>query len=164
MRRQRVSGASGSIPTTDFSATRLPQIASHLAFKATSKCASTLDGTITAALRHLYVLRPTSSTSLLNRLRAISHIASPRHIHPKPRPDRSLALLILDSATAFTYQDRFDADIARLEAGPGAEHLHAPTPTTPSRTSQIIAALRQIQHDFECTIVFTTSPAPSSAS
>ncbi len=135
-----------------FSATRIAQVASHLLAKTTSKPASTHDDVTTSALRHLYILKPTSSISLLNALHSLlSHLLIQTS---RSSPNRSLALLILDSTTAFAYQDRFDADIVRLEAGPGPDTASS---KPSSRISKIITALRQIQHDFECTIIFTTA-------
>jgi hypothetical protein len=110
---------------------------------------------IESALRNLIILTPTSSTHLLTLLHSLpSTLLQTR----SPMP---LSLLILDSTTAFTAQDRSDADMARLEAGPD----FSSRPQPPTRTAQIIAALRSIQQTFECAVAFSsntnsTTPAP----
>ncbi|ETN45421.1 uncharacterized protein HMPREF1541_09252 [Cyphellophora europaea CBS 101466] len=134
-----------------FSALRLSHIMSHLLSASPSQpSSSTIHSTIDSSLRQLHILTPTTSSQLLASLEslpsALLSLAS----------SRPFRLLILDSATAFAHQDRFDADIARLEAG--AEYYNASRPRTPSRTAQIISALCTIQQQFRCTLIFTTTP------
>ena len=135
-----------------FSAFRIAQVMSHAMNKTKSKTTRSIDDIVTSAIQHLYILTPTSSTSLLQALISVPDYVRTHTSHTSP--NRPLSLLVLDSATAFTHQDRFDADIARLEAGPNIDTSHS---NAPSRTSQTITALRQIQQDFECTIIFTTT-------
>ena len=143
----------------NFSASRLAQTSTYVLSKFGSNSASAIDDIVNTSFQHLYILKPTSSTSLANALKSVpSHLL--RHTS-HTSPNRPLSLVVLDSATAFSYQDRFDADIARLEAGPGADTSRS---STLSRTSQIITALRQIQHDFECAIIFTTAQQPNTRS
>ena len=139
-----------------FSASRIAQVMSDIIPTTKSKTTRSIDDIVNSALQHLYILTPTSSTSLLQALISVPDYVRTRTSHTSP--NRPLYLLVLDSATAFAHQDRFDADIARLEAGPNIDTSHS---NAPSRTSQTITALRQIQQDFECTIIFTTTQQPA---
>lgn len=132
-----------------FSALRLSQVIQHLA-KADSN--STVGSLVQAAISNLHILTPSTSSQLLSSLQTL-----PGELLGLGT-EKPLSLLILDSATAFTQQDRFDAEMARLEAGAD----FSSRPRTPTRTAQIIAALRSIQQDFECTVLVSTSPSPSS--
>lgn len=131
-----------------FSVTRLSQVMQHVVSKADTKESS--ESVVHSALNNLYVLTPNSSTQLLTNLQGLPN--NLLNIHSK----LPLSLFILDSATAFTAQDRFDADITRLEACPD----FSSRPQTPTRTTQIISSLRTIQHLFNCTIIFSTNSTP----
>jgi Rad51 len=144
-----------------FSASRLVQIMSTVvsSSKHNPKPPSHTESIVTTALQHLSIIKSMSSTSLLDTLHALSrHLLQKRSLSS---PNRPLGLLVLDSATAFYHQDRFDADIARLEAGPNPDK---PTRNNPSRTLRIISALKNIQSEFECTILFTTVHPPQTTS
>lgn len=125
-----------------FSALRLAQVVRHLL----PKDAST-EALVQAAVSHLHILTPYTSSQLLPNLQSL-----PDELL-RLKSDQPLSLLVLDSATAFAQQDRFDAEMARLEAGAD----FSASPRTPTRTTQIIAALRTIQQQFECTILVSTS-------
>jgi hypothetical protein len=133
-----------------FSVTRLIQIMQQLVAK--SESMNPAASVIESALNNLYILSSNSASQLLSTLHTL-----PEALLRNPST-HVLSLLVLDSATAFTAQDRFDTDMARLEAGP--DYTSRPQP--PTRNTQIITALRQIQQNFDCTIVFSTN-APSSS-
>jgi hypothetical protein len=128
-----------------FSATRLHHLIDQLSRK-TSSSYSAADAL--EAVQHVYIFRPTTSSQLLDQL---TNLPTQLLDHGSGSK-RPLGLLVLDSATAFQYQDRFDAELSRLEAG--AEY--ATRPKSPTRTSRIIAAFKTVQSRFECTIVFST--------
>lgn len=116
------------------------------------------DGIATQSLKNLHLMSPNTSTQLLGQLAALP-FALMGLASPLP-----LSLLVLDSATAFTHQDRFDADLARLEAGGvvgGADHSSTRGATATaqlSKTAQLITALKALQSRFECAVIFTTAP------
>ncbi|KPI44292.1 uncharacterized protein AB675_8301 [Cyphellophora attinorum] len=137
-----------------FSATRLHHVMNQLARKISS---STTEANISKALQHLYLFRPATSSQLLEQL---TNLPTPLLDHGSSST-RPLGLLILDSATAFRHQDRFDAELTRLEAGAD----YAIRPKSPTKTSSIIAALNAVQSRFECAVVFSTQQhTPSSGS
>lgn len=128
-----------------FSASRLHQIMLQLVKKSS---ASSAESIALDALQYLYIFKPSTSTQLIDQLTSLPDRLLERGWDLR----RPMSLLILDSATAFQHQDRFDAEMMRLEAGAD----YASRPKSPSRTSRIIAGLRIVQARFECTIAFST--------
>ena len=137
-----------------FSATRLHQsLSTHLSTHQTSPPTRAEKDLICAeALRHVHVFRPQSTAQLIATLASLQDYLLTLQNHFSST--RSLGLLVLDSATAFYWQDRFDAEMARLEAI-GSESTVATD--TPSKTAQMIAHLKRLQKIFDCGIVFTTN-------
>jgi hypothetical protein len=127
-----------------FSALRLAQSYSQLLDPQCSK--SEIDAQISDGLGHVHVFQPQSSAQLIATLKALpDYLLSRDQRHSQRRP---LQLVILDSATAFSWADRAEAEIARL-SNPGAI---AP----PSTASQVIEQLKELERIFDCTIIFTT--------
>jgi DNA-repair protein XRCC2 len=105
-----------------------------------------LDAQVKDGLRHVHVFRPHSSAQLLATLESLpDYLLSREQHHSQQRP---LGLVILDSATAFYWADRADAELARL-SDPGAT---APPSTAYQTTSQ----LKELEQNFSCMIIFTT--------
>ena len=127
-----------------FSALRLAQSYSQLLDPQCSK--SEIDAQISDGLGHVHVFQPQSSAQLIATLKALPDYLLSRDQHHSQR--RPLQLVILDSATAFSWADRAEAEIARL-SNPGAI---AP----PSTAFQIIEQLKELERIFDCTIIFTT--------
>ena len=106
--------------------------------------------TVKEALEHVHVFRPQSSTKLLSTLEHLSdYLLDESKLSSSYRP---LGMIVVDSTTAFYWQDRFDAEIARLELG-----QQPSGPEAPSTTKQIIDALKTLQAKFDCAILFTRS-------
>ena len=137
-----------------FSATRLHQsLSTHLSTHQPSPPTQAEQDLICAeAFRHVHVFRPQSSAQLIATLASLENYLLTLQNHFSSM--RSLGLLVLDSATAFYWQDRFDAEMARLEAI-GSETTAATD--IPSKTAQAIAHLKRLQKIFDCGIVFTTN-------
>jgi len=136
-----------------FSALRLLQVAlHHLAKSRPTLTSPDQDAIATEALRHVHIFQPRSSAQLLNTLHSLTDYLLNTHTHNSGA--RALSLLILDSATSFHWQDRFDSEIARLEAGP-----EIPYHSQISKTSEAIRLLKALQQQFDCTLLYTTSPA-----
>lgn len=135
-----------------FSALQLSQILNAIISRRKANTANLTEHLISQALTHLHILHPQSSSQLLSMLQQLpTYLLSPASHHSL---HRQLGMLVVDSATAFTFQDRFEADIARLEAG----SISNPTTTT-SRTTQIQESLQSLQSRFDCSILFTTDGA-----
>lgn len=105
------------------------------------------------ALRHVHVFRPQSSSQLIASLESLSNylLNSGRHFSS----NRPLSLLVLDSATSFHWQDRLDADMARIRADPNAAKP-ANASTKSSRAANIIDCLKTVQQSLDCTILLST--------
>lgn len=119
---------------------------------------------IDECLRHVHVFRPQSSLSLLATLRSLE--AYLLHSTQHSSHSRSLHAIILDSASAFYWQDRREAEILKI---PGVrEERAAQKPSASTTASDIdnlsihqieqetISCLRHVQHVFSCAIVYTT--------
>ena len=118
---------------------------------------SDTDTVIHEALNHIHIFRPQSSTQLLSILTALpTYLFDPIRHTSTHRP---LSAIVIDSATAFYWQDRFDRTMARLETPQGGR-LEGPSPT-----QQIITRLKSLQEQFECVVLFsTTSASPTTTS
>ncbi|KEF62666.1 uncharacterized protein A1O9_00639 [Exophiala aquamarina CBS 119918] len=142
-----------------FSASRLSQVL-HNHLQTSSKTDSTNEPDEEAtrskaidALTHIHVFRPYSSSQVLSILESLASYLLDQTRHRSFH--RPLGLLIIDSATAFHAQDRFDADMARLDAP--LLQQHSTGHPAPSKTATIISRLREIQTRFECAVLFTTT-------
>jgi hypothetical protein len=130
-----------------FSSLRLAQLyARMLRSHSPQSSKADLEVHVKDGLSHVHVFRPQSSSQLLATLKNLSnYLLSRDQRHSQQRP---LGLVILDSATAFHWADRADAEVARL-SDPRAT-------TPPSTTSQAITHLKELEMIFNCTIIFTT--------
>jgi hypothetical protein len=142
-----------------FSASRLSQVLRHHLLQRSNTTdhieqteKPTADSTVIEALTHVHVFRPQSSSQVLSILESLPDYLLDQTRHKSSL--RPLGLLIIDSATAFYAQDRFDAEMARLDA-PLQQGL-AGKPGT-SKTAAIITRLREVQARFECAVLFTTT-------
>jgi DNA-repair protein XRCC2 len=100
------------------------------------------------ALAHVHVFRPHSSQQLIDTLDYLPTYLLDGEAHLSMR--RRLSLLILDSATAFYWQDRYASEAARFE--------HPAQPRDrPSRAAEVITRLKQVQKEFDCAIAYATS-------
>lgn len=105
-----------------------------------------MDAQVKDGLSHVHVFQPQSSAQLLATFNSLPEYLLSRDRHHSQQ--RQLGLVILDSATAFYWADRADAEVARL-SDPGAT---AP----PSTAYQTISHLKELEQIFSCTIIFTT--------
>ncbi|OJD21441.1 hypothetical protein ACJ73_07218 [Blastomyces percursus] len=144
--------------------------------------AEMMNAMIHAALSHVHVFRPQSSESLLATIQSIESYllrgmgttyGEGEHKHASH--SRPLHAILLDSASAFYWQDRREMEVLSI---PGVREERArrardqnenqkdndtdtnTTANTPTAQSQlphqIIHALRSLQHTFSCPLVFTT--------
>ncbi|KAI9763700.1 MAG: hypothetical protein M1840_009173 [Geoglossum simile] len=109
-----------------------------------------IEGIIRHALLHVHVYRPQSSASLVATIDAIpSYLYSAKEHFSS---GRALEAVLLDSASAFVYQDRADSDTDAIESIPYPKPGSAFT----KRYQDIVKGLRALQQTFNCTIIATT--------
>ena len=126
-----------------FSAIRLQSILLRQAVS------STAEGQVRSALEKIHIFRPSSTASILTTIHSL-----PSYLHSLPitsQQHHRLAAIMLDSASAFFYQD-----LASSQAGP---HLAGPN-LNPRLSSTIMPSLRLLQQTYHCLLV-TTSRYPS---
>ena len=142
-----------------FSATQLYKVtadcASRRSLDAGTRSASVPAATVARdALTHVHVLRCTSSRSLLTTISELPAYLLDSSAHKSS--DRPLGLLVVHGINHFHWQDRFDAEIARLE-NVQAGGMPAPSATA-TLSTQVLAELKKLQETFECPIVCTVVP------
>lgn len=142
-----------------FLASRLSQVVRHHLFQISSATDTTgeeeqdtTNSRVIEALTHIHVFQPHSSSQVLSILESLPSYLLDQTRHKSSL--RPLGLLVIDSATAFYAQDRFDADMARLDA---PLRQHSTGNHTSSKTAAIIARLKEIQARFECAVLFATA-------
>jgi hypothetical protein len=117
------------------------------------------------AFQHLHVLRPQSSFQLSCTLASLpGYLLGTNGTTTHFSALRSLGLIVLDSATSFYWQDRFEAEVSRFEALGTDESRGARTATRLSRTLEVVSELKRLQKLLDCTIVFTSTPPMTSSS
>ncbi|KAL2441876.1 hypothetical protein ABEF95_016775 [Exophiala dermatitidis] len=107
------------------------------------------------ALQHIHVFRPQSSNQVVTILQSLPEFLFDRS-KIQSSVYRHLGLLVLDSATAFYWQDRFDRDMARLGGTESSGMPAAAEKPTGTTTSGIIECLKSLQRRFDCVVAFTT--------
>ena len=121
--------------------------------------AETVESLLHASLKHVHVIRPQSSLSLLATLQRLdaylldlkSHFSSSRRLHS----------VVVDSATAFIWQDRLRDDIARIEeiGRPYADVEHERSQKKSFQLGLLYAELteelKRLQRKFGCSVIFT---------
>ena len=109
------------------------------------------------ALQHVHVIPCASTISLLEALIELPGYLLNRSLHHSF--SRSFGLLIINGINAFHWQDRFDAEVTRLERL-GTDLVEgASSASDEPLTSQIFTQLKALQLQFGCSIVYSsTSP------
>ncbi|KAL1963432.1 hypothetical protein VTN77DRAFT_8333 [Rasamsonia byssochlamydoides] len=112
------------------------------------------------ALQHVHVFRPQSSSALLSTLQTLDgylfdltrHVSAVRPLHA----------ILLDSASAFYWQDRLRDEVARTE-DIGRNPAEIARDREQNRSfhltvlyGKLVAELRRLQTCFDCAIVYTT--------
>ena len=138
-----------------FSATRLREVVIGAVSSPTANedAVGGEDGTerlVQKALTHVHVFQPQSSRQLVETLDSLPSYLLDVRAHSSL--SRRLGLLVLDSASVFYWQDRYDSESARFERPDQPRDK-------PSRTAEIITKLRDLQKEFDCAITYSTSSA-----
>ncbi|KAI5307314.1 hypothetical protein KEM56_000021 [Ascosphaera pollenicola] len=128
---------------------------------------------VVESLKHVHVFRPSSSAELLTILHHLpayllqtndeSASTMPKH-YSRSRPVHSL---LIDSASAFYYQDARANEVTRLvlddnrvrgDAADSDVDGSQPKIAIPAiaNASDLVSSLRHVQRTFECAVIFTT--------
>ncbi|RHZ49840.1 putative Rad51 family DNA repair protein [Aspergillus thermomutatus] len=118
-----------------------------------------LESIIVASLQHVHVFRPQSSSSLLSTLKSLqAYLLDISRHYSSHRP---LHAILIDSATAFLWQDKLRDDVARTEniGRPVAEIEHERNQKRIFFLSDIYAelvlTLKNLQRHFGCIVAYT---------
>ncbi|KAJ5377142.1 uncharacterized protein N7496_004551 [Penicillium cataractarum] len=116
---------------------------------------------LTSSLQHVHVFRPQSSSALLATLCTLDkYLYDLSRHHSASRP---LHMLVIDSATAFFWQDKLRDEVARTE------EIGRPRPESDQKRemkqifnlsdlyAQIVNELKRLQGRFGCAVVYTTT-------
>lgn len=120
-----------------------------------------LEAILLTSLQHVHVLRPQSSSSLLATFHSLDtylfdlsrHVSSNRRLHA----------IIIDSASAFFWQDRLRDEVARIEdigrplAGIEREREQKQSFYISDLYAELVKELKRLQRRFSCAIIFTTT-------
>ncbi|KAE8354712.1 hypothetical protein BDV28DRAFT_146823 [Aspergillus coremiiformis] len=119
-----------------------------------------LDTLLVTSLQHVHVFRPQSSPALLSTLQSMDtylldltrHLSSTRPLHA----------IIIDSASAFFWQDKLHDEVARTEdIGRPYEEIECERREKKSfylfdMYADLVAELKRLQRLFSCAVVYTT--------
>lgn len=168
-----LNGGSGAVVFLDtdgrFDAVRLRDVAANLAgektlFQSTSlvnevqKEDQRFHSMLHECLRHVHVFRPQSSQALLDTIQNLeTYLLSGKDHMSSLRPLRAI---LLDSASAFYWQDRREAEILQI---PGVREERAQIAGTQLQSldmaqaaQQTVKSLQHLQNVFSCPVVYTT--------
>ena len=121
---------------------------------------SSVASLITAALQHVHIFRPQSSSASLATLRQLDAYLFDTTKHNSAA--RRLGAILLDSVSAFYYQDRLRDELARTEeiGMSAADIARARDGKTSFHLSvlyrEIGEELRRLQNLFDCAVFYTT--------
>lgn len=119
-----------------------------------------LDALLVASLQHVHVFRPQSSVALLSTLQSLDtylldlarHFSSSRPLHA----------IIIDSASAFFWQDKLHDEVARTEdIGRPYDEIECERRKKKSfylfdMYADLVTELKRLQRRFSCAVVYTT--------
>ena len=132
-----------------FSALRLREVVLGVVSSSTAG-EDIMESLLPEALTHVHVFRPRTSQQLVQTLDVLPSYLFNAEAHLSI--SRRLGLLVLDSATAFYWQDRFDSEVARFERPDKPSGK-------PSQATEIITRLKKLQKEFDCAVTYSTSSA-----
>lgn len=119
-----------------------------------------IESVLLSSLQHVHIFRPQSSSALLATLSKLDgYLYDVSQHHSSSRP---LQMLVIDSATAFIWQDRLRDEVARTEEiGRPREEVDRERELKQSfylsdLYAEIIKQLKRLQGRFGCTVVYTT--------
>lgn len=120
-----------------------------------------LETLVTSSLRHVHVFRPQSSSALLATLASLhTYLYDLSRHYSASRP---LQMIVIDSATAFYWQDRLRDEVARTEdigrprAELDQEREQKKTFYLADLYAEMVKELKRLQGRFGCAVVYTTT-------
>ncbi|KAL6238297.1 hypothetical protein BDW75DRAFT_201938 [Aspergillus navahoensis] len=120
-----------------------------------------VEAMIFASLQHVHVFRPQSSLALLTTLQSLDTYLLDLSCHASS--NRALQAIIIDSATAFFWQDKLQDEIARTEdigrsvAEIERERLQRESFHLADLYADFVARLKWLQTIFDCTVIYTAT-------
>ncbi|KAL1961416.1 hypothetical protein VTO42DRAFT_144 [Malbranchea cinnamomea] len=131
--------------------------------EANTQIKQALELTVGECLRHVHVFRPQSSLALLATIRSLeSYLLAGDHVSHA----RKVHAIVLDSASAFYWQDRREAELLSIPGVREERKVGGSTASVSTSESEImtmsqvsqetISSLRHLQRIFCCAIVYTT--------
>jgi hypothetical protein len=128
---------------------------------------------LTSSFQHVHVFRPQSSSALLATLSSLDKYLYDLSRHHSG--SRTLQMLVIDSATAFLWQDKLRDEVARTEEiGCSRQEIDQAREQKQSfylsdLYAEIVHELKRLQSRFGCAVVYTTTvssgrPPPPNAS
>ncbi|KAL4773217.1 hypothetical protein BDW60DRAFT_29803 [Aspergillus nidulans var. acristatus] len=120
-----------------------------------------IEAMIFASLQHIHVFRPQSSLALLATLQSLDAYLLDLSRHASG--DRALRAIIIDSATAFLWQDKLQDEIARTEdIGRSAaeierERLQRENFYLADIYADLVTCLKRLQSTFDCDVIYTAT-------
>ncbi|KAL5048612.1 hypothetical protein BDW71DRAFT_15353 [Aspergillus fruticulosus] len=120
-----------------------------------------VEAMISASLQHIHIFRPQSSLALLATLQYLDAylLDLPRHASS----NRGLQAIIIDSATAFFWQDKLQDEIARTEdIGRSAAEIERERRERENfhladLYADLVTSLKRLQNIFDCTVIYTAT-------
>ncbi|PYH91031.1 hypothetical protein BO71DRAFT_333132 [Aspergillus ellipticus CBS 707.79] len=119
-----------------------------------------LDDLLVACLQHVHVFRPQSSCALLATLQHLDTYLLELNRHCSST--RPLHAILLDSASAFFWQDKLEDEIARVgdigrpAADVERERAQGQSFYLADLYAELVAELKRLQKLFSCAVVYTT--------
>ncbi|KAE8153161.1 hypothetical protein BDV25DRAFT_137235 [Aspergillus avenaceus] len=119
-----------------------------------------LGALLTTSLQHVHVFRPQSSQALLATLQSLDTylLDTSRHLSAT----RPLHSILIDSASAFFWQDKLHDEVARTEdIGRPYEELERERKQResfhlPDMYADLVAELKRLQRRLNCAVIYTT--------
>ncbi|KAL4814688.1 hypothetical protein BDW67DRAFT_186487 [Aspergillus spinulosporus] len=120
-----------------------------------------VEAMIFTSLQHIHVFRPQSSLALLATLQSLDAYLLDLSRHASG--NRALQAIIIDSATAFLWQDKLQDEIARTEdigrpvAEIERERLQRENFYLADIYADLVTILKQLQNTFDCNVIYTAT-------
>ncbi|RDW67366.1 putative Rad51 family DNA repair protein [Aspergillus mulundensis] len=120
-----------------------------------------VESMLLASLQHIHVFRPQSSLALLATLQTLDAYLLNLPLHASA--NRALHAIVLDSATAFFWQDKLQDEVARTEdIGQSAAEIERrrrerETFHLADLYADLVASLKRLQGAFDCAVIYTAT-------
>ncbi|KAK5291066.1 hypothetical protein LTR16_002367 [Cryomyces antarcticus] len=167
---EKVDGKNGAAVVLDteerFDVHRLVQVMKHyiqVHIAPLNSDSADIEALVAAALQHIHIFRPQSLDSLIATVDSLASYLFDSSAHFSSR--RQITAILLDSASAFFWQDRQEQETARLLGITERSSNSSGTRTANTKSQQLLRSFRTAQHVLGgCPLVATVwNLSPSSA-